>query len=333
MDESHVGATVIPGLINSEELLASVEPYDPSKEYLGPLIYGGYRLTVMGPMGQGKTSLLMEMAAAVVTGRDFLGFHGRGDARVAYINTEMGDEQMAQAIRDANASHPSLDVISRRFKFDTSNDDKRLVFEIAQRYDVVFIDPWYQFVEKPQEDYTLAGRTAEYMTRLQAGCPETAFVIGTHSHEPTGNQKLSLSNILGYKQYHWNADTILMMQRVAPDVSKIGWEKVRSAEFDRYGVKLKGKWTVTWERGKGFTRAEQDKQPTAAEVVLGAITREWVPKSEVMERTGLGHSSVAHALSVLVATGKLESSGGSGRGSLKFWRLVDPNQGVLDGLS
>lgn len=244
----------IPGLINSEELLQTVDPYDFDKEYLGPLVYGGHRLAVMGPMGQGKTSLLMEMAAAIAKGRDFLGFQGRGATKVAYINTEMPQEQMTQAVRDANGSDVNLDVISRQFKFDTCVNDQRMMFEIANRWQVVFIDPWYQFVEKPQEDYGLAGRTAALMTRLQKACPSTAFVLGHHTHEPVGKQPLSLANIMGYRNYFWNADTILMMQRWAggDDISRLGWEKVRSAEFDRYGVKLKGKWTVHWDRGRGF---------------------------------------------------------------------------------
>ena len=315
----------IPGVVNSETFLDTVEPYDESREYLGPLVYAGNRLTVMGPMGQGKTSLMMEMAAAIAKGTGFLGFQGKG-AKVAFLNTEMGDDQMAQAIRDARAAHPNLDVLNRRFKFDTSNDDKRLMYELATHYGVVFVDPWYQFVEKPQEDYTLAGKTAELMTRLQAKCPATAFVIGTHSHEPSGKQTLGLANIMGYKNYHWNADTILMMQRIGPDVSRLGWEKVRNAGLDRYGVKLKGKWTVVWERGQGFTRVDETK--SSADVVLEALSREWTTKADLVEATETSHASVERALAVLSAQGKLETSGGRGH-QLKFWRLVDERQGVL----
>ena len=316
----------IPGVVNSETFLDTVEPYDESREYLGPLVYAGNRLTVMGPMGQGKTSLMMEMAAAIAKGTGFLGFQGKG-AKVAFLNTEMGDDQMAQAIRDARAAHPNLDVLNRRFKFDTSNDDKRLMYELATHYGVVFVDPWYQFVEKPQEDYTLAGKTAELMTRLQAKCPGTAFVIGTHSHEPSGKQTLGLANIMGYKNYHWNADTILMMQRIGPDVSRLGWEKVRNAGLDRYGVKLKGKWTVSWERGQGFTRVDETK--SSGDVVLEVLNREWTTKADIVEATELSHATVERALAVLAAQGKLETGGGARGGKLKFWRLVDERQGVL----
>ena len=314
-----------PGIpvLSSEKFLQGIPLYDASKDYLGSFLHGGYRVTVAGPIGHGKTSFLMEAGAAAARGEDFLGLRGNG-AKVLYIDLEMGAEQVGQAMRDARLPHGNFDIISRPegLAIDESRDDRRLLQDAAAGYQVLIVDPWHKTLAQELE-YSNVRKIVNFWDELRSRYTQTCLVIGCHAQEPqTPRAEINLGSISGFKAFHRNADIIVTFQRIGADTSRIKWVKNRSARFH---VKHEEKWQVEWERGQGFTRTDVRTNP---EEVYELLTDEWQPTSRLAIQWGHDRSQASKVLARLEVQGRADSIGSDkgGRGQEKQWRRREPSK-------
>jgi hypothetical protein len=311
-------------VLSSERFLQNVPEYESRKDYLGPFLHGGYRVTVAGPIGHGKTSFLMEAGAAAAQGCEFLGFHGAG-VSVVYVDLEMGGELIGQAMRDARLPHENFHVLSRPegMAIDSSIEDRRLLQALAGRYHVVIIDPWHKLVAQELGDSAAVGKIVRFLDGLKAKYPEMCLVIGCHAQEPqTPRAEISLGSISGFKAFQRNAEIIVTFQRIAADTSRLMWVKNRSP---RLVAKHHEKWQLEWERGSGFTRTDIRTNP---EEVYDLLTDDWQTIGQIEAGWNHNRSQTTKALSRLAVQGRAESQGSDkgGRGQEKLWRRRDPNQ-------
>lgn len=310
---------IIP-VVGSKEFLASVPVYDRSKDYLGPFLHGGYRITVAGPIGHGKTSFLMEAAASVARGDDFLGLRGAG-VPVVFLDLEMGVEQIGQAMRDARLPHANFDVVSLPggLAIDSNLNDRRLIQALAERYRVVVIDPWHKLVAQELGESAIVGRIVKFLDGLKAKYSSTCMMIGCHAQEPqTPRAQINLGSISGFKAFQRNADIILTFQRLGGNTSRIKWVKNRSP---RLGVKMEEKWLVEWSRGNGFVFGDEK---SAREQVLDILTGEWQTTTHVAESWGRSRKFASDILNKLAVEGKVGCRGNDEGGSAgKVWRLQE----------
>lgn len=315
-------------LMPSAEFMASVPTYDTDKDYLGPFFHGGYRITVAGPQKHGKTSFLMEASAATARGDNFIGFKGAG-VPVAFLDLEMGKERLAQAMGDARLPHENFHAISRPegLKIDERKEDWQLIHALCAHHRVVVIDPWHKVVAQELGESKMVGRIVRFLDGLRERFPDCCVVIGFHAQEPqTPRSEINLGSISGFKAFQRGADVVLTIQRVATNTTRIMWVADRSPTL---GVGFKEKWQLEWERGSGFRRTDVKSNP---EEVYALLTDEWQSTTMLAVRWGRDRSQASKSLARLAMDGRVESQGSDkgGRGQEKFWRLVNPDQEVLE---
>lgn len=82
-------------------------PEPPAEdELLGPLVVRGGRLVLGGQTGEGKTTLGLQIIAAIATGSELLGWAGR-EGRVLVIDAEQGLRTIKRRLREAGSTNPS----------------------------------------------------------------------------------------------------------------------------------------------------------------------------------------------------------------------------------
>jgi len=68
----------------------------------GPLVIRGARTIIVGDTGHGKTALSLQIAAAILTGADVLGYQGASTGPVMVIDLEQGIRSIKRALREAS---------------------------------------------------------------------------------------------------------------------------------------------------------------------------------------------------------------------------------------
>lgn len=309
-------AILIPA-VSSEEFMRRTPSYDETKDYLGPFFRGGRRVTIAGAIGHGKTSLLMEAASATAQGTDFLGWRGSG-ARVIYIDLEMGQESITEAMVDARLPHPNFAMWSDEdgLQIDKNSRHRKMIETACETYDVVVIDPFHKLIEGELE-YASVRMIVDYFDSLKKRYPRTCVVVGFHAQQPKSRRDhVLLGSISGFKAFQRNADLVLTIQRIDTDTSRIRWEKVRGS---RLGVKADAQWVVKWEQGQGFHRGERQ---TLKQKILAVLDEEfYLTTPEIAEELGAGDRAVRRALADLAVDDFVEKQGGEGgRGHSASWR-------------
>src|SRR5262249_52997398 len=68
---------------------------------LGPLVMRGARTIVVADTGHGKTTLCLQLGAAVLTGAEALGYTGAGRGPLLVVDLEQGIRSIKRSLRDA----------------------------------------------------------------------------------------------------------------------------------------------------------------------------------------------------------------------------------------
>lgn len=237
-----------------------VGDYDPSREYLGPFLYGGERVHVIGPVNQGKSTFVQEALSAALHGREFLGWRGSGGSlRGVYVDLEQPEHALHRGLTDARLYAPQLDG---RFdvwhepdglEVDRNEQHRLMLADLCDRYQVVVVDPWYKLIGDELADGMRNVRPViSFLDGLRKQHPRTVVVCCRHSNEKEG--RLTLGDVSGYKAYERAADVTVGFQRVKGDLSRLVWLKSRSHLLPKIGES----WLVEWTRGQGFRRVGED---------------------------------------------------------------------------
>lgn len=233
---------------------ASVTSYHDERAYLGPLLYGGNRVHVAGPIGHGKTTLMLEAESAALRATDFLGWPGKGNLRALHIDLEMPDHLLHRAVTDARLGDvDGLDLLHLPdgLEIDKSESHRQMIEKACEGYDIVCIDPFYKLVENELE-YGSARAIIGLLDKLRKNHPRMCMILGFHSQEPyKKDDRLGMAAISGFKFWHRAADIVLTFQRTSGNYSRIVWAKDRPG---RLGVSIDEEWQLEWTRGQGFQR-------------------------------------------------------------------------------
>lgn len=264
------------------KLAASVGPYDASRDYLGAFLRGGTRAHIIGPIGHGKTTFMAEAVSSAVHGREFLGFTGKDDGiRALYIDLEMPLDLLVETLVAARFNpddDPYLDVVSLPdgLEVDKNAEHRQMIFDAAEDYEIVVIDPWFKLIAEELSDGMRNVRTVlSFLDEIRSTYLDTAVLIGFHANEPQRGQKVGrLGDASGYKAFQRPCDTALTFERMRGDRSRVTWAKVRSSRLPKMGEE----WLVEWERGNGFRRVEKRK---ATDELYELLSDEWQSKYEL----------------------------------------------------
>lgn len=255
---------------------------DPDKagNFLGPLIYKGYRIVVGGHTGHGKTTFTMHMTAAAVRGEDFLDphWHGKGNLRALIIDVEQGVKSVKRVLREVGLEDdPNVHYlrVPDGLALDTDRDAITSMERIfhAGRYDIVVADPLYKLHRGDPNDTKAA---TDLMCRFDDWRDRYSFslILPMHCRKANGIGALTPHDLFGSSAYQWGAEVLLGLERPrkAEDgaYSRLHFWKDRDGEITEIAP-LNGEWGLMFERGHGFRKAGKPKPVHARDVIYGLL--------------------------------------------------------------
>lgn len=245
----------------------TAERYDPTKDYLGPFLHGGYRNFVLGPTGHGKTTFVMEAVSAAACGTSFLGWRGKG-VRVLYINLELGDELFRRALEDSrlNPTHENVKIVHRPLglHLDTNPEHREMLENTIADFDIVILDPWDKIFKNVMDLDGSQRPVVAWLDGLRARHPRLCMILCHHTHIPANNKEpVTMANIRNFKFVLDQADLVVTFRRFKGNESVLRFEKNRSPLLD---VTIGEEWALDWQRGHGFER--DDKVPGQEELAV-----------------------------------------------------------------
>lgn len=288
-------------------------------ELAGPLLMRGSRLVLGGHTGEGKTTLALQLAAAIATGTEFLGWPTR-QGRVLVIDAEQGLRTIQRRLREAG-----LDTTDRvdylrapdGLRLDTDGGDHTALEAVlaAGRYDLVLADPLYKLHGGDSNDERQA---VDLMRRLDAWREQYGFalVLPVHCRKTPVGAKFGIQEFFGSTAYLRGAEVVIGLQRVRAGYSYLHWLKDRDGDLP-----IGERWGLQFDRDSGFRRDPDDgtTKLTAAEQVAELLRDQpEMSKAQLVEATGYAEKTIERALKDLGAEARRP-----GPQSEKLWSLDD----------
>lgn len=308
----------LPATFTARELCALPDPPE-SDMLLGPLAVRGARTIVVGDTGHGKTSFVLQIAGAILTGRDMLGYKGAGCGPVLVVDLEQGIRSIKRALRDADLADRD-DLIYWPAPDGLALDDEgaedwltlgRLV--VATKPAVLVLDPYYK---AHRADANEERAVVDLMRRLDAlrAAHRFALILPAHPRKDPSSQavrKLSLHDVAGSGAVTRGAEVVLGLERLSH-----GYARLRILK-DRDGDLPVGEaWPLLFSREEGFRLDPKESQTEddLEQRIVRDPGEEWRTDSEWATELGIRRTRARELLDRLVASGDVEMAlGPAGR--------------------
>lgn len=290
--------------LSTRALCALPEPATDA-ELVGPLLMRGTRLVLGGHTGEGKTTLSLQLVAAVAHGRDFLGYatqHGRA----LVIDAEQGLRTIKRRLREAALDDTDAVEYLRApdgLRLD-SDDRERAELEgvlATGGYDVVLADPLYKLHSGDSNDERQA---VDLMRRLDGWREQYGFalVLPVHCRKTPPGVKFSLQEFFGSTAYLRGAEVVVGVQRVRAGYSFLHFFKDRDGDLP-----IGDRWGLLFDRDSGFRRDPDYGIPklTAPERIRELLEAQpEMTQAQLMAATGYAERTVRDALRTIGAESK-----------------------------
>jgi hypothetical protein len=307
-------------VITAKRLLELPEP-PRSDELLGTLLVRRQRTVLGGYTGEGKTTLGLQMVAAMAEAGDFLGCQGRG-GRGLVIDAEQGLRTIRRRVSEAGLSESDVVDVLRvpdGLALDSDEEEAAALEAIleAGRYDAVLADPLYKLHrgESNEERHAVA-----LMARLDAWRDHFGFALLLLSHprkRPPQGARLTIDELFGSAAFNWGAEVVLGIERPRPGYARLHFFKDRDGDLP-----VGEKWGLLFDRESGFRRDPDDGKPreTTADRVRELLSATpGMTTGALVEAIGASERTVRGALRGLGATTP------DGAGGVKRWWLPEDN--------
>lgn len=181
-----------------DEIMAMT--FDAKDCYVGDrLIATGQSTTIIGPGGIGKSRLLLQLAAACITGRDFLGLPTRAQGkRWLILQAENSNRRLRSDLEHVRnwVGEEAWKLVSEKLLIHTleTEDDCFLSLEASHATsgmkraiakhepDIIAIDPLYSFASGDLNSDSEMRKTLQTLSRIaKADNPQRALVVLHHS--------------------------------------------------------------------------------------------------------------------------------------------------------
>jgi RecA-family ATPase len=175
------------------------EPDPPaSDELLGQLVIRGHRTVIGGRTGEGKTTLTLRIAQAVVAGSDFLDWQG-GGGRALIVDAEQGARSIKRQLREAGLEESeAVDYlrVPDGLSLDTDTAEIEALEAILAEgdYALVVADPLYKL---HRGDANEERQAVDLMRRLDAWRSRFGFALILNVHlrkRPPQGAKLTIES-------------------------------------------------------------------------------------------------------------------------------------------
>lgn len=259
---------------------------------LGPLVRRGWRTMIAGHTGEGKSTMIGRIVKAVMTGDEFFGWKGIGEAKVLVIDLEQDlviaqrrmietwypgkwDEKMTAAEMTGGEIHPGMNSSfycrwSEGLGLNSSEIDRMVLEEIIEKVqpDLVVFDPLYKGFEGDPNDQQLA--TA--VMRILDGWRERygfGLLIGAHMRKPLRQGgSFSKHDVSASGAWIFGAEIVLGVRRLQGNAGGLYFFKDRAGDLP-----VNDHWMFTYTPEKGYRRSALDA--SSDETKIPAHERIW----------------------------------------------------------
>jgi AAA domain len=274
--------------MTARQILATPDP-EADAELLGTLVKRGQRVIVGAHTGEGKSTLCLGIARAIMAGEDFLGYQGIGEARALYIDAEQGLATIKRRLREAKITGDSLDYLTvpEGLTLDSNKDEREAMERVfaAGHYSLVICDPLYKLHRGDSNDERAA---VDLMRQFDAWREQYGFalVLPVHCRKPPMQGRFTIHDLFGSSAYVRGAEVVLGLRRVRPGQGVLYFFKDRDGDLP-----VGDKWGLNYSHSGGYSvvSTEQVKTRRSPEVITGLL--ESMPGSTVAELAKAGKYS------------------------------------------
>lgn len=225
--DAHRGSRVaLPVPITGRSLLSTDWPKDgvllSDGEYSNLLVEGGTGFVHAGS-GVGKTYFLLQLAAALAGGGNFLGFQSSGTRRVLFLQQELSEGWFARRVRRLRDSFGSvvdeISFINGDFKlasidrFKTASLHLERLRKLVRRHspDLVILDPLQGYYDMAEGS---VDHSREFMKAVVDVAKSTGACILMSHHDRKDATGSSMSQMRGGSPFSDLSDTVLGIKRL-----------------------------------------------------------------------------------------------------------------------
>lgn len=291
------------------QIEATPDPPDTAS-LLGPLVTRGERTIIVGDTGHGKTSLALQMLAAVLQGEPFLDHIGAGEGPAMIVDLEQGRRAIKRGLREAGL-HTHDDVLHISVPDGLALDkDPQHVAELdrviheAQPV-LLLLDPYYK--AHRADDSNQERPIVDLMRQLDALRTTYGFALLLPAHPrkelagKEGARRLTVHDVAGSGAVTRGAETVFGIERLAHGYARLRYLKDREGELP-IGEHV----SLLFDKERGFRLDPRDEQTDEAieELVL-ATKSGWKTSSEWQKETGVRKARIITILTNLAETGRI----------------------------
>ena len=277
---------------------------------LGPYAVRGARTIVVGDTGHGKTTLALQMVAAAVRGRDFLGHRGAGNIRALVVDLEQGLRSVKRCLREAgleDSERVGYVRVPDGLALDQNTHHlAELERELAEGdYGILLLDPYYKAHDGDSNDELAIKRLMAKLDALRAR-HGFALILPAHPRKDipgrTGARKLSLHDVAGSGAVTRGAELIIAIERLSHGYARLRILKDRDGDLP-----INEAWPLLFSRGDGFRLdpKEDDTEEELEQRVLGSGDT-WRTKKEWAAVFGIRETRAGQLLERLAETDRVE---------------------------
>lgn len=297
--------------LTARELLAIPDP--PEEDLLlGPLVLRAARTIIVGDTGHGKTTLALQVCAAILTGDELLGYQGAGAGPVMFVDVEQGLRSIKRGLRESGL-HDRDDVIyvaqPDGLELDRNEHHRQALEQAVAEHkpSVLSLDPYYKAHRGEANEERAVTDLMRYLDRLRDQ-HRFALLLPAHprkDRESSPTRKLTLHDVSGSGAAVRGAEVIIAIERLS-----YGYARLRILK-DRDGDLPVGEaWQLTYNRQQGFQKDEERSEESIEKRILADETGDWRTSKEWAAVIGLRHMETKRTLERLAATGKITSTVG-----------------------
>jgi RecA-family ATPase len=219
----------------------TLKPRDLNDDLLGPILRRNSRVGIAGFVGEGKTSLMLQMVAASAYGEQFFRHVGRGgDTRWLILDLEQGESEIARRLEETGIKDRNGNVCYAHMpdglRIDQDPEDLEALTELlSQGWDGVALDPAYALLSSEPETEAAARAFAVTLDRFHRE-HNFCLLIPMHTRKPQEKRTLTLADIYGWSTISRNMQVVLGIQIWDPWVSRWTILKDRTGDVGPKGA-------------------------------------------------------------------------------------------------
>lgn len=295
------------------ELCALPEP-DEADMLLGPLLTRAGRTIIVADTGHGKTSLALQLGAAVLSGAEMFGYRGAGVGPLLVVDCEQGRRSIKRGLRDTQLDERDdahYVSVPDGLALDADEREREALEQLVDelRPAVLILDPFYKAHRGDANEERAVVDLMRYLDRLRAEYG-FALILPAHPRKDAGSngaRKLTLHDVAGSGAVTRGAELVLALERLSH-----GYARLRILKDRDFDLPVGDTWPLLFTRGEGF-RLDPKEEQTVEELeqrILADGAGEWRTYKEWAAELRIRSIRAQELLEGLLAAGRVEFAEG-----------------------